>query len=32
MYDALHRLFTAASQAGDGETDWTCIAEHVATR
>jgi 3-hydroxyisobutyrate dehydrogenase-like beta-hydroxyacid dehydrogenase len=32
MYDALHRLFSAASDAGDGETDWTCIAEHVATR
>jgi hypothetical protein len=32
MYDALHRLFSAASEAGDGETDWTCIAEHVATR
>lgn len=32
MYDALHRLFSAASAAGDGETDWTCIAEHVATR
>lgn len=32
MYDALHRLFTAASEAGHGEADWTCIAEHVATR
>ena len=32
MYDALHRLFTAASEAGHGEGDWTCIAEHVATR
>jgi 3-hydroxyisobutyrate dehydrogenase-like beta-hydroxyacid dehydrogenase len=32
MYEALHRLFTAASEAGHGETDWTCIAEHVATR
>lgn len=31
MYDALHRLFTAASESGHGETDWTCIAEHVAT-
>lgn len=31
MFDALHRLFTAASEAGHGETDWTCIAEHVAT-
>ena len=26
MYDALHRLFAAASDAGDGEMDWTCIA------
>lgn len=32
MYEALHRLFTAASDAGHGETDWTCIAEHGATR
>jgi 3-hydroxyisobutyrate dehydrogenase-like beta-hydroxyacid dehydrogenase len=32
MFDALHRLFTAASEAGHGEADWTCIAEHVATR
>lgn len=32
MYDALHRLFTAASEAGHGQTDWTCIAEHDATR
>ena len=32
MYDALHRLFTAASEAGHGEGDWTCIAENVATR
>ena len=32
IYDALHRLFAAASEAGHGETDWTCIAEHVATR
>jgi 3-hydroxyisobutyrate dehydrogenase-like beta-hydroxyacid dehydrogenase len=32
MYDALHRLFSAASEAGAGATDWTCIAEHVATR
>jgi 3-hydroxyisobutyrate dehydrogenase-like beta-hydroxyacid dehydrogenase len=32
MFDALHRLFTAASEAGHGEDDWTCIAEHVATR
>ena len=29
MYDALHRLFSAASEAGYGENDWTCIAEHV---
>lgn len=32
MYEALHRLFTAASEAGHGETDWTCIADHAATR
>jgi 3-hydroxyisobutyrate dehydrogenase-like beta-hydroxyacid dehydrogenase len=32
MFDALHRLFTAASEVGHGEDDWTCIAEHVATR
>jgi 3-hydroxyisobutyrate dehydrogenase-like beta-hydroxyacid dehydrogenase len=32
MYEALHRLFTAASEAGHGEADWTCIAEHEATR
>ena len=29
MYDALHRLFVAASDAGDGDMDWTCIAEHT---
>jgi 3-hydroxyisobutyrate dehydrogenase-like beta-hydroxyacid dehydrogenase len=32
MYEALHGLFRAASEAGHGETDWTCIAEHSATR
>lgn len=32
MFDALHRLFTAASEAGHGESDWTCIADHGATR
>lgn len=32
MYDALHRLFSAASEAGDGDADWTCVAEHTATR
>ena len=32
MFDALHRLFTAASEAGHGEDDWTCVAEHVAAR
>jgi 3-hydroxyisobutyrate dehydrogenase-like beta-hydroxyacid dehydrogenase len=32
MFDALRRLFTAASEAGHGEDDWTCVAEHVATR
>lgn len=31
MYDALHRLFTAASEAGHGQSDWTCIADHVAS-
>ncbi len=31
MYDALTRLFAAASDAGDGESDWTCIAQHAAT-
>jgi len=31
MYEALHRLFSAASEAGHGEGDWTCIAEHTAT-
>ena len=30
MFDALQRLFTAASEAGHGEDDWTCIAEHVS--
>ena len=29
MYDALHRLFTAASEAGHGDADWTRIAEHT---
>ena len=32
MYDALTHLFAAASDAGDGETDWTCIAQHTANR
>jgi 3-hydroxyisobutyrate dehydrogenase-like beta-hydroxyacid dehydrogenase len=32
MYDALHRLFAAASEDGHGDADWTCIAEHTATR
>lgn len=32
MYDALHRLFTAASEAGHGDADWTSVAEHVATQ
>lgn len=31
MYQALHRLFTAASEAGHGGADWTCVADHVAT-
>jgi hypothetical protein len=29
VYDALHQLFTAASEAGHGEADWTGIAEHT---
>jgi 3-hydroxyisobutyrate dehydrogenase-like beta-hydroxyacid dehydrogenase len=32
MFDALHRLFTAASEAGHGDAAWTRIAEHAATR
>lgn len=32
MYDALQRLFTAASEAGHGDADWTRIAEHTVTR
>ena len=32
MYDALQRLFSAASDAGDGDADWTCVAQHTATR
>lgn len=32
MYEALHTLFRAASDAGHGEADWTRIAEHVASR
>ncbi len=32
MYEALHRLFSTASEAGHGEADWTRIAEHVASR
>ncbi len=32
MYDALHALFTAASEAGRGGVDWTCIAEHTVKR
>lgn len=32
LYDALHRLFSAASEAGDGDADWTRIAEHATTR
>lgn len=32
MYDALHRLFAATSEADDGDADWTCIAGHTATR
>jgi 3-hydroxyisobutyrate dehydrogenase-like beta-hydroxyacid dehydrogenase len=32
MFDALHRLFTTAAEAGQGEADWTCVADYVATR
>ncbi len=32
MYDALHALFIAASEAGRGGVDWTCIAEHAVKR
>jgi 3-hydroxyisobutyrate dehydrogenase-like beta-hydroxyacid dehydrogenase len=31
MYDALQRLFTATAEAGHGDADWTCVADHVAT-
>ncbi|MCD2441220.1 NAD(P)-binding domain-containing protein [Agromyces sp. SYSU K20354] len=31
MYDALHRLFAAASTAGHGDDAWTRIAEHTTT-
>jgi hypothetical protein len=31
MYDALRRLFTATAEAGLGDADWTCVADHVAT-
>jgi 3-hydroxyisobutyrate dehydrogenase-like beta-hydroxyacid dehydrogenase len=29
MFDALHRLFASASDAGQGAADWTTIAQHV---
>jgi 3-hydroxyisobutyrate dehydrogenase-like beta-hydroxyacid dehydrogenase len=32
MYDALHRMFTATSEAGRGDADWTSVTERVATR
>lgn len=32
MYDALHRMFTAATEAGHGDADWTSVTGHVATR
>jgi len=32
MYEALHRLFATVSEAGHGDADWTCIAEHTTTR
>ena len=31
MYEALHRLFSAASEAGHGAADWTGIADLTAT-
>ncbi len=31
LYDALHRLFEGAASAGQGEADWTVIAEHLAS-
>jgi 3-hydroxyisobutyrate dehydrogenase-like beta-hydroxyacid dehydrogenase len=31
MYEALHRLFSAASEAGHGEADWTGIADLTTT-
>lgn len=30
MYEALYRLFTAASDAGLGESDWSCVVDHIA--
>jgi 3-hydroxyisobutyrate dehydrogenase-like beta-hydroxyacid dehydrogenase len=32
MYDALHRLFTAACEAGHGDADWTGVIEQAAMR
>ena len=32
MYDALHRLFTRASEAGHGDADWTGVIAHWAAR
>ncbi|TVR25551.1 MAG: 6-phosphogluconate dehydrogenase [Ilumatobacter sp.] len=32
LYEALHHLFRAASEAGQGDADWTSITEHGATR
>jgi hypothetical protein len=29
MYDALHRLFAGAAEAGHGTVDWTSVAEHT---
>jgi 3-hydroxyisobutyrate dehydrogenase-like beta-hydroxyacid dehydrogenase len=29
MFDALHRLFRSASEAGRGQDDWTCVAEQT---
>lgn len=32
MYEALERLFRSAAEAGQGDAQWTVIAEHAATR
>jgi 3-hydroxyisobutyrate dehydrogenase-like beta-hydroxyacid dehydrogenase len=32
MYEALHRMFSAASDAGHGAKDWTTVIEHAVPR